>query len=333
MAALGCGFACNHKCQYAGNNLAGFDVEEVSLSLGGRDFIMQTQIRTVIIPAAGQGSRMLPLTKVVPKELLPVYDRPVLQFALDEAAAVGAERIVVILHPSKAIIRQYLTRDDAKIKSLWQDGKKDLAEKLRSSGVSADAEVVFVMQHETLGLGHAVLCAAPHVLPGPVGVILPDDVIMGLPCLSQMAAAYQSGHMIAAMDVPLEDTGKYGIFRPIGSLQSRSVRVSGMVEKPGPDAAPSTLAAVGRYILDPGIFAALANTPKGSGGEIQLTDAIAADAKRQLLTAFQFAGTRFDCGSLEGLLEAGVAQDLKHAGKANPSNMADVPMFAGEMRV
>lgn len=293
---------------------------------------MQTQIRTVIIPAAGQGSRMLPLTKVVPKELLPVYDRPVLQFALDEAAAVGAERIVIIIHPSKAIIHDYLNRDEAQILRLRHSGKNDLARALAQAGVTSGAEVVFVTQAETLGLGHAVLCAAPHVLPGPVGIILPDDVIMGLPCLAQMAAAYQSGHMIAAMEVPLEDTGKYGIFRPTGSLLSRSVRVSGMVEKPGAAFAPSTLAAVGRYILDPCIFAALAQTPKGSGGEIQLTDAIAQDAASQILTAFQFAGTRFDCGCLPGLLAASVAQETKSAQQPTLGRGADVQSRTAEMR-
>lgn len=263
---------------------------------------MATHIRTVIIPAAGQGTRLLPLTKVVPKEMLPVYNRPVLQFALDEAIAAGAERIVIVIHPTKTSIRDYLGNGPH---------GNSACQGIGQSGVAKNTEVVFAMQDAPLGLGHAVLCAADHALPGPVGVILPDDVIMGLPCLLQMAAAYQAGHMIAAIEVLPEDVCKYGIFRPTGSRTNRSVRVSGMVEKPALNAAPSTLAAVGRYILDPAIFETLSKTPSGCGGEIQLTDAIAADAQHHMLTAFQFAGTRFDCGAFEGLFAAGAAQQAK----------------------
>jgi UTP--glucose-1-phosphate uridylyltransferase len=269
---------------------------------------MSQRIQTVVIPAAGQGTRLLPLTKVTPKELLPVYDRPVLQFALDEAVAVGADRIVIVIHPSKSVIRDYLTPDLRYIDFLQDRGKHDLAAVLSELHLPDGVEAVFSMQTEALGLGHAILCAAGQILPGPFGVILPDDVILGAPCLQRMAEQYREGHMVAAIDVPVIDTSRYGIFQPTGSSRGQCVPVSGMVEKPKPGTAPSRLAAVGRYILDPGILTTLARTPKGAGGEIQLTDAIALDAAHLPLTAFRFTGTRYDCGSHDGLVEAAVAR-------------------------
>jgi UTP--glucose-1-phosphate uridylyltransferase len=272
---------------------------------------MTTILNTVIIPAAGQGTRLLPLTKVVPKELLPVHDRPVLQLALDEAVAAGASRIVIVIHESKAIIRQYLRRDPSQLADLREKGKYDLVDALASVGVPEHIDVVFAMQDTPRGLGHAVLCAAPFLLPGPVGVILPDDVIIGRPCLSQMALAYPGGHLVAAMDVSPRETNLYGIFKPGGLPNGRLIPVTGMIEKPRQGLAPSTLAAVGRYILDPFIMETLNTTPVGRGGEIQLTDAIAQDAQHLALTAFRFAGARFDCGTFDGLCAASVAQKAK----------------------
>lgn len=269
---------------------------------------MTIRLRTVIIPAAGKGTRLFPLTKSVPKEMLPVHDRPVLQFALDEAVQAGAERIVIVVHPSKTSIRDYLSRGEGVVQHAHREGKSALTVAPDAVGVADGVEVVFVSQEEALGLGHAVLCAAPFVLSGPIGVILPDDLIFGRPALVQMAEAYRSGHMIAAMAVPPADTAKYGIFVPAGPVDGRIVRAKGMVEKPPAGFAPSTLAAVGRYILDPCIMHALALTPTGRGGEIQLTDAIASDARHLPLTAFRFSGIRHDCGSFEGLLAAGVAR-------------------------
>jgi UTP--glucose-1-phosphate uridylyltransferase len=269
---------------------------------------MAAYLKTVIIPAAGRGTRLLPLTKVVPKEMLPVHDRPVLQFALEEAVAVGAERIIIVIHPSKSMIRDYLRRDDEYLNRLRGEGQFALAEKLDKVGVPEGIEVVFAMQDEALGLGHAVLCAAPFILPGPLGVILPDDVIIGQPALAEMARAYDGGHMIAAMSVPMSETPKYGIFVPDGGMEGEVVPARGMVEKPALGHAPSTLAAVGRYILDPAIMRRLAVTKAGRGGEIQLTDAIAEDAGQMPLTAFRFSGGRHDCGSQEGLVAAGLAQ-------------------------
>ncbi len=265
-------------------------------------------INTVVIPAAGRGTRLLPATKTTPKELLNIYDRPAIQFAIDEALDLKARRIVVVIHPDKGAIRDYLTPDPVYVRALHASGKPGLSAALAAVEVPDDVEIVFVDQDEPLGLGHAILTARDHVLPGPVAVILPDDLIFGSPCLSEMADKYTAGHMIAAMEVSASETSSYGIFRTTGHSIGRCVPVSGMVEKPQPGHAPSQLAAVGRYILDPSIFDTLSTVERGAGGEIQLTDAIARDAAEVALTAFRFSGTRYDCGNHDGLLEAATAR-------------------------
>jgi UTP--glucose-1-phosphate uridylyltransferase len=269
---------------------------------------MARDIRTVVIPAAGQGTRLLPLTKSTPKELLNVYDRPALQFAIDEAITLGVDRIVVVTHPDKPAIRDYLTPDPAAVAALRAQGKAVLGDVLAGIAVPDGIEVVFVDQSQPLGLGHAILCAERLVLQGAFAVLLPDDLILGTPCLPEMAAQYVDGHMIAAMEVRPEDTSSYGIFTLSRPSIGRSQQVSGMVEKPAPGQAPSRLAAVGRYILDPSVFATLKGTGHGAGGEIQLTDAIARDGERLTLRAFRFSGTRYDCGSRDGLLGAAIAR-------------------------
>ncbi|TGD41543.1 UTP--glucose-1-phosphate uridylyltransferase [Pseudotabrizicola sediminis] len=262
-------------------------------------------LRTVIIPAAGKGTRMLPATKVTAKELLPVYDRPVIQFAIDEAVEAGAERIIVVISKAKDAIRHFLG---------------DYAVSSPGGATRITPEIIYVMQDSPKGLGHAVLCCKSKMLPGSFGVILPDDVIMGRGCLSEMAQSHVAGQMIAAMEVAVEDTGSYGIFSFDGNSDDTSVRVTGIVEKPDANAAPSTLAAVGRYILQPLIFDVLRNTPAGAGGEVQLTDAIAVATQVLPLTAFRFSGTRFDCGSHDGLLAASNArQATLKALRAKPS--------------
>lgn len=269
---------------------------------------MTTQIKSVVIPAAGKGTRLLPATKSTPKELLNIYDRPALQFAIDEAIDLGVDRIVVVIHPDKAAIQEYLTPDQAYIRALNVSGKAELAAALAEIAVPHDIDVVFAMQDEPLGLGHAVLCAEGLTLPGPFAVLLPDDLIMGQPCLSEMAQTYTHGHMIAAMEVSPAETASYGIFSISGRSIGRCVPVSGMVEKPRAGHAPSRLAAVGRYILDPRIMTTLRDVPRGAGNEIQLTDAIARDAEDVALTAFRFSGTRYDCGNHDGLMDAALAR-------------------------
>ena len=265
-----------------------------------------TQLATVIFPVAGLGTRMLPATKVTPKELLPVYDTPLLQFAVDEALAAGAKRLVFVSHPDKTAIRDYLRPAPRLEGELAAKGKDALLESVRRATVPDDVEVVFVMQPEPLGLGHAVLLAHDHLLPGPVGVVLPDDLMLGTPCLAEMADAFASESMtslIAAQDVDRDRVSSYGIFDCTPG-KSAVTPAEGFVEKPEPQDAPSTLAAVGRYILSREIFQALRRTPPGAGGEIQLTDAIAACDG---IHAFRFSGTRFDCGNPDGIVDATLA--------------------------
>jgi UTP--glucose-1-phosphate uridylyltransferase len=193
---------------------------------------MATSITSVVIPAAGRGTRLLPATKTTPKELLNVYDRPALQFAIDEAIDLGVERIVVVTHPDKVGIRDYLTPDPGYVQELRDGGKAQLGDVLSEIEVPDRIEIVFAEQRQPLGLGHAILCAEGLTLPGAFGVILPDDLILGTPCLSEMARHYVKGHMIAAMEVRPDETSSYGIFRTTGLSIGRTVPVSGMVEKP-----------------------------------------------------------------------------------------------------
>lgn len=268
---------------------------------------MTTPVRTAIFPVAGMGTRFLPATKATPKELLPVLDTPLIQYAIDEVQAAGIERMIFVSHPSKSAIEKYVMDDKRLRDELASRGKTDLAEELQENALSPFSDdVVFVMQHEPLGLGHAVNCARDHVLPGPVAVILPDDLIAGESCLAEMIDAYQAsggGHMVAAMNVAPEETRKYGILSVTGR-DGRLLHADGMVEKPSPDRAPSSSAVVGRYVLDSSIFDDLSALKPGAGGEIQLTDAIARGAGRLRLTGFRFSGTRFDCGSKGGMLQA-----------------------------
>lgn len=259
-----------------------------------------TSIRTVIIPAAGKGTRLLPATKVTAKELLPVYDRVVLDFAIDEAVGLGAERIVIVISTAKVAIQAYLSGQGL------QGGSNDIApsDGFRKIG----PEIIYVFQDLPLGLGHAVLCCRDVTLPGPFAVLLPDDIVMGPNCLSEMAQHYVGGHMVAAMQVKPEDASQYGIFRLSGLPSGNCFPVAGMVEKPSPGKAPSSIAAVGRYILDPMIFKVLDQTPYGTGGELQLTDAITISARTMPVAAFRFSGVRHDCGNHDGLLAASVAR-------------------------
>ncbi|MEM6619136.1 MAG: sugar phosphate nucleotidyltransferase [Pseudomonadota bacterium] len=214
------------------------------------------QLDTVIFPVAGQGTRMLPATKAVPKELLPVYDTPLLQFAVDEALAAGARRLVFVSHRSKPALEAYMSRDAELEADLDAKGKTGPLADLMSTGASSDVQVIFTYQEAPLGLGHAVACAAPYVGQGPVGVILPDDLILNPGCLAAMADAYgQSGakSLIAGMEVPINQVSRYGIFAA-KAPHGDTIPATGLVEKPDPAVAPSRLAAIGRYVLSPDIF-------------------------------------------------------------------------------
>ena len=250
---------------------------------------MSRQVRTAIIPVAGKGTRMLPATRAVPKELLPVLDRPLIDFTIDEAKDAGIERLIFVSHPEKEAIRRHIVCD------------------LPNSSDGEAIDVIFALQPVQLGLGHAVLEARDYVLPGPVAVILPDDLIFSeRGALSQMIAAYdrtEPGHLVATMPVPLHEVTRYGIL-DVTQNCAPLLLAKNVVEKPAPDAAPSQAAVVGRYVLDTKVFDALAALGPGANGEIQLTDAIAATAGSVGLAGFMFEGVRFDCGSKDGLLAA-----------------------------
>lgn len=273
------------------------------------------RIRKAVFPVAGLGTRFLPATKTVPKEMLPVIDRPLIQYAVDEAIEAGCDTLVFITNRYKHAVADYFDKAYELEQKLERAGKTEqlaLVRNVLPEGVRA----VFVTQAEALGLGHAVLCARPVVGDEPFAVILPDDLIWnrgGDGALKQMADAAEAtgSSVIAVQDVPRAQTGSYGIV-DTGAFEGRRARITAMVEKPSPDRAPSTLAVVGRYVLDPRIFDLLEATTPGAGGEIQLTDAIAALLARNPVDAFRFQGTRFDCGTHIGLVEATIRHALDH---------------------
>jgi UTP--glucose-1-phosphate uridylyltransferase len=273
------------------------------------------QIRKAVFPVAGLGTRFLPATKANPKEMLPIVDKPLIQYAVEEAIAAGIQELIFVTSSSKRAIEDHFDKNFELESELKQRGKQALLSIVRDilpEGVSC----VYVRQPEALGLGHAVLCAAPVVGDEPFAVILADDLIDGgeRSCLTQMVDLYNQhkSSILAVEEVPAEETDKYGIVKT-SPLQNRHARVEAIVEKPRPERAPSTLAVVGRYILTPRIFELLKTTPRGAGGEIQLTDAIALMLNEQQVLSYQFKGRRYDCGSKLGYLQATVEYALKHA--------------------
>jgi len=272
-----------------------------------------TKIRTAVFPVAGRGTRFLPATKASPKEMLPIVDKPLIQYAAEEALAAGADKLVFITGTSKRAIEDHFDTDHELEKELEAQGKQELLDAVRGI-VPAHASCVYIRQPAPLGLGHAVLCAKPVVGDEPFFVHLADDLIDAeTPCLKQMADvhAQHGGSVLGVQEVPREETNKYGIVasKPVSARVSRVER---MVEKPSPAEAPSTLAVVGRYLLSPGVFARLESTGRGAGGEIQLTDGIAALLRDEAVFAYAFEGTRYDCGSKLGYLQATVEYALKH---------------------
>jgi UTP--glucose-1-phosphate uridylyltransferase len=276
-------------------------------------------IRTAVFPVAGRGTRFLPATKASPKEMLPVVDKPLIQYAVEEALAAGAERLVFITGASKRAIEDHFDTDSELEKLLDSQGKSDLADQLRGV-LPSWATCIYIRQPAPLGLGHAVLCARPAVGFEPFFVHLADDLIdAATPCLKQMADVYQlkRASVLGVEEVEPTETDKYGIVDARGSKESIA-EISAIVEKPKPDKAPSNLAVVGRYVLTPAIFEYLQNIGSGAGGEIQLTDGIAALMHEEPVYAYRFKGKRYDCGSKLGYLQATVEYGLKH-GKLGPS--------------
>ena len=271
------------------------------------------KVRKAVFPVAGLGTRFLPATKAMPKEMLPVVDKPLIQYAVEEAAAAGIEQMIFVTGRTKRAIEDHFDRTP-ELEQQLQAGEKHELYDLLMSATPKGVSFVYVRQPEPLGLGHAVLCAEPVVGDEPFAVILADDLIDATPGVTaQLVDSYQrtGASVLAVEDVPAEDTSKYGIVAT-EALNPREEKVLRIVEKPSPEDAPSTLAVVGRYVLRPEIFTELALTPRGRGGEIQLTDAIERRVARGEVIARRFEGRRFDCGSKAGFLEANVAFGRKH---------------------
>ncbi len=270
-------------------------------------------IRTAVFPVAGRGTRFLPVTKASPKEMLPVVDKPLIQYAVEEALAAGARRLVFITGASKRAIEDHFDSDAELEHMLEAQGKSDLLNQIRSV-LPSYAACIYIRQSAPLGLGHAVLCAQPAVGAEPFFVHLADDLIRAeVGCLEQMARVYEAkrASVVAVEGIPRKDTDKYGIVE-VEADRSPITRVRSIVEKPKPADAPSTLAVVGRYVLTPSIFEHLERIGRGSGGEIQLTDAIASLMREEAAYAYRFAGKRYDCGSKLGYLQATVEYALGH---------------------
>jgi len=274
------------------------------------------RVRKAVFPAAGWGTRFLPATKAQPKEMLPLVDKPIIQYAVEEAVAAGIEQVIIVTSSQKRAIEDHFDLSYELEHLLEEKGDIDMLRQVRH--ISDLAQVAYVRQKEQLGLGHAVLMAKDLIGHEPFAVILPDDVVVGdRPCIGQLIHAYNQTHgsVVAVMEIPPEDTGRYGM---IGAESTddpldhgRLHRVTALVEKPDPADAPSNLAIIGRYVLTPKIFDKLEQTQRGAGGEIQLTDAIAALMEEQQVYAYEFEGIRYDAGTTMGWLKASVELALQ----------------------
>ena len=275
-----------------------------------------TTVRKAVFPVAGLGTRFLPATKASPKEMLPVVDKPLIQYAVEEAYAAGIRHMIFVTGRSKRAIEDHFDTAYELEAELEAAGKKELLELVRSIQPS-DMDCAFVRQPRSMGLGHAVLCAEPLVGKEPFAVLLADDLMAGpqggQPVLAQMATAFrkQGRSVIAVQEVPEDQVHKYGIVagEPAGGPL---IRIQRIVEKPKATEAPSRMGVAGRYILTPGVFDEIRNQPRGVGGEIQLTDGIARLMNNEAVYAFQYEGKRYDCGSKDGFLEATVELALQH---------------------
>lgn len=273
-------------------------------------------IKKAIFPVGGLGTRFLPATKAMPKEMLPVVDKPLIQYAVEEAAAAGVEEFIFVTGRNKSAIEDHFDHSFELEAALIGRGKTEalavVHDMIRTPGL-----VSYVRQQEPVGLGHAVWCARNLVHDEPVAVLLADDLILGRSCLGEMVDNFKGGNMIAVMDVPADQTRSYGIVTP-GSDDGHLIEVKGLVEKPAPEDAPSSIAVVGRYIIDPSIFETLSNQEQGAGDEIQLTDALAKQIGHTPFHGLRFSGERFDCGSKLGFLQANFAFAMQNDSLAEP---------------
>jgi len=265
---------------------------------------LQYQVRKAVIPAAGMGTRFLPVSKSIPKEMLPLVDRPSIQYVVEEAANSGIDEILLVTARNKSSMEDHFDRHFELESTLEKKGKKEELNTLLE--LSSLAHIYSVRQKEPLGLGHAVLCAREFVGSEPFAVLLGDDIVYSkVPCIQQLAEVYQEKRaaVLGVQEVDVSHTGKYGIVDS-GGKDGNPLQVSGVVEKPSPEEAPGTLAVMGRYILEPAIFDVLDRTPPGAGGEIQLTDALNEIAKSKKVWAYSFTGRRYDVGDKLGYLKA-----------------------------
>jgi UTP--glucose-1-phosphate uridylyltransferase len=272
---------------------------------------MTKKLRKAVFPVGGLGTRSLPATKAIPKEMLTIVDKPLIQYALEEAREAGIEQFIFVTSRGKSTLEDHFDISYELEATLATRNKKAELEALRK-WLPSIGEVVYTRQQEPLGLGHAVLCAAQVVGDEPFAVLLPDDIVLAEKgCLAQMADAYQEvgGNLVAVMDVPRAHTNKYGILAP-GETKGRLTEVKGLVEKPKPEEAPSTLSVIGRYIIQPEVFGYLNRKERGAGNEIQLTDSLAKLIGEQPFHGFRYDGTRYDCGDKSGFLQANVAFGL-----------------------
>jgi UTP--glucose-1-phosphate uridylyltransferase len=273
---------------------------------------VRNKVTKAIFPVAGLGTRFLPATKSVPKEIMTLVDRPLIQYAIDEARAAGIKEFIFVTSRGKGALEDYFDHSPQLENELRKKGKTDLLDTLKTTNMDSGA-IAYIRQHKALGLGHAVWCARRLVGNEPFAVILPDDVIAAeKPCLQQMVEAYEEvgGNMVAAMEVPPQKASSYGVLDVKEDLGSM-VSIKGMVEKPEPGTEPSNLAVIGRYILSPQVLKNLHKIKSGAGGEIQLTDAIAQEiGSDRGVYGYRFRGQRFDCGSKSGFLQATVAFGL-----------------------
>ena len=270
-------------------------------------------INKAIFPVAGLGTRFLPATKAQPKEMLPVVDKPLIQYAVEEAYAAGIREMIFVTGRSKRPIEDHFDLSYELEKELEAANKKELLDLVHQVKPD-DMECVYVRQPKMMGLGHAVLCAERLVRNEPFAVLLADDLMVGNPpVMKQMVQQFEEwrASILAVQEVPADHTRRYGIVAGT-SVNGRMMDVQRIVEKPAPEEAPSRLGVAGRYILTPGVFAEIRNQPKGAGGEIQLTDGIAGLLRRQKVFAYTYEGRRYDCGSKEGFLQANVELGLSH---------------------
>jgi len=268
---------------------------------------MTRPIRKAIFPVGGLGTRFLPATKALPKEMLPVVDKPLIQYAVEEARAAGIEEFVFVTGRGKSAIEDHFDHSTELSDALMARGKKAELDSVKDM-LLEPGQVAYIRQQEPLGLGHAVWCARNFARGEPVAVLLADDLVLAaVPCLAQMIEAHAEvgGNLAAVMEVPREHTDRYGILDVIDD-DGRLAKARGLVEKPKPQDAPSTLSIIGRYILDPEVFVELDRQETGAGGEIQLTDAMARTIGRVPFHGLRFEGRRFDCGSKAGFLEANI---------------------------